>query len=428
MENKALKGITHGWAQRALSTTRLAASAAQLATRRLVGASGETDFSIGIDLAAELDAMKGMAMKVGQILSYMDGILPEETHRALRTLQTGGRPVEFDTMRAVIEQELGGKLESLFDSFDPNPVASASIGQVYRAVLRGKPVAVKVQYPQVRETMDADFGRLKVLSRVASLATEVDGVALVNELRERIDEECDYRREAQHLTDFRRAFAGDPQVLIPDSCADRSGERVLTMDWCEGRGFYEFLEKATREERTSVGLLLARFAYRSLFVHQALNADPHPGNYLFQGDGRVVFLDFGCVRSFDPGYLERERVLARVVVEDRRRDFREALLATGMVPSPNGFDFDAHWQLLTHQYAPYRVPHFRFDFEYVKRAGEFGHPSNPNLRRLAIPPAWIWIQRLQFGLHAVLARLEAEGNFAEILQEALDEPVVALSA
>jgi len=164
------------------------------------------------------------------------------------------------------------------------------------------------------------------------------------------------------------------------------------------------------------------FALRCLFGAGVVNADPHPGNYLFPDDGRVVFLDFGCVRRFDRAFLDAERALARAVVEGRRSDFRELAMATGMVPNARGFDFDLHWEMLHHQYQPFCSPRFAFTSEFVRRGMDLARPSNPNLRKLAIAPQWIWMQRLLWGLYAVLARLRAEGPFADELRTALEQP------
>jgi predicted unusual protein kinase regulating ubiquinone biosynthesis (AarF/ABC1/UbiB family) len=415
-----LDGIARGLGKRLWATSRVATAAAHLAARRLMGARGAQDGIIGESLAHELDQMKGMAMKVGQILSYFEGILPAETHAALRRLQQGSRPVAFPVMLQVIERAFGQQLEALFDRFDRNPVASASIGQVYRAELRGAPVAVKVQYPGIRETMDGDFSRLGWIAKIASAATAVDGSALAAELRNRVGEECDYEREATYGNAFAAAFSADPAVSIPRAFPDRTRPTVLTTEWAEGESFYQLASRPDDARRNAAAMALVRFAYRSFFELATLNADPHPGNYLFPADGRVVFLDFGCVRAFDPAFVEAERRLARVVIEGRRADFRDAVVATGMVPRPDHFDFDIHFAMLSHQWEPYRPSSFRFTPGYLARGVEFSRPGNPNLRRIAIPPAWIWLQRLQWGLHAVLVRLSAEGDFRAALRPWLD--------
>jgi predicted unusual protein kinase regulating ubiquinone biosynthesis (AarF/ABC1/UbiB family) len=418
-----LEGIRRGWGKRLMSTGRIAASATRLAARRLVGAEGEADGRIGEALARELDEMKGMAMKVGQILSYFDGVLPPATHDALRKLQQGTRPVAFERMAEVVTAAFGRPPSELFDRFETEPIASASIGQVYRAVYDGRDVAVKVQYPGIRETIAADFQRLGRFASLASLATAVDGAALVTELRERFAEECDYEREAVHGNAFADAFASDPEVAIPRAITERTRSTVITSEWAPGTDFYAFVEHADAERRNAVAQVLVRFAYRSFFELGTLNADPHPGNYLFPAGGPVTFLDFGCVRRFEAEFVETQRRLARVILDDRRREFRDALVATGMVPNPDRFDFDLHWDLLAHQWAPYRAPGFRFTPDYLAHAADFSRPGNPNLRKLAIPPPWIWLQRLQWGLHAVLVRLGAEGDFATPLRALLDTPL-----
>jgi predicted unusual protein kinase regulating ubiquinone biosynthesis (AarF/ABC1/UbiB family) len=422
-----IASIRRGWGERLVSSGRIASTAARLAARRVIGAQeGQRDGALGDALAAELDKMKGMAMKIGQIMSYMDGALPEEAHRALRSLQRGATAMRYETMADVIREAFDADVDGLFDDFQREPIASASIGQVYRARYQGQDVAVKVQYPSIRETIAGDFSQLETFSRLASIATAVDGPALVAELRERFVEECDYEREAAHQDAFRRAFADDPVLRVPAAVLERTRTTVLTSEWCPGEDFYAFLETASSDRKSEVGLQLTRFAYRSLYGLATLNADPHPGNYLFPDDGSIVMLDFGCVRHFDQEMLDAERVLASAVLDDERAAFRDALMATGMVGDERRFDFDQYWEMLCWQYAPYRQKSFRFTTDYLKRAMEFNGPSNPNLRRLRIPPAWIWMARLQYGLHAVLTRLDAEAPFGDVLRQALDSPVEPL--
>lgn len=426
-DGEALDGITHGWGRRALSTGRVAASALRLAGRRLVGrADGAVDGRIGEALVRELDQMKGLAMKVGQILSYFDGVLPPETHAALRRLQVGQRGVRFEVIAERIEAEFGAGPDALFEDFERQPVAAASIGQVHRARFEGRPVAVKVQYPAVLDTFEADFGRIGKLAKLASMATAVDGAALADELRARVVEECDYRREAAWQARFAAAWAErlPEAVRVPEVIGARSGGAVLTTGWCEGVDFYRFVEQAPAERRSAAGLVLARVALESFFCLGAVNADPHPGNYLFEppDGGRVVLLDFGCVRAFDRAYVERERAVARAVLADDRAAFREAVLATGMVPRPDRFDFGRWFEMMAWQYRPYRARPggFRFDPAYIEEGAQFNGTRETNLRRVALPPPWIWWMRLIWGLHAVLARLGAEGDFAAVMGGALD--------
>jgi predicted unusual protein kinase regulating ubiquinone biosynthesis (AarF/ABC1/UbiB family) len=424
-----LPRIRHRWGERSLSLGKVAAGAARIAGRRVFGAEeGLADAELGASMARELDGMKGLSMKVGQILSYMDGVLPEPTQAALRHLQRGSRPVAFEVIEAAIAAAFdGSSVDSLFESFERVPVAAASIGQVHRARYGGQDVAVKVQYPEVRRTFESDFSKLRGLARFASLATAVDGLAIADELRDRIVEECDYSREADAQDEFRRALAHVDSVVVPAIVRERTRASVLTSEWMEGDDFYTFLERSDPARRNRAALTLVETALHSLFAYGAIQADPHPGNYVFLEDGRVALLDFGCVHRFDPGYLAAERRLASVVVDDRRADFDAALLATGMVPKPAKFDFDVHYAMVRHLYAPYTVPHFRFTSAYIREGARFNGPGNPNLRRLAIPPSWIWIQRLLVGLHSVLTRLGAEGDFRAIMRRALAREIDAVA-
>ncbi|MGE0323315.1 MAG: ABC1 kinase family protein [Polyangiaceae bacterium] len=422
MSKRELDGIGRGWG-RLVSTGKAASSAVRLAGAQLFKAAPGKQEQLGELLAAELDQMKGMAMKIGQILSYMDGALPEEAQGALRKLQAGTRSVRFEVMQAAIEESLGGTLGDLFDSFESEPIASASVGQVYRARFQGRDVAVKVQYPGIRDTIHADFSRFEGFSRIASLATAVDGPAIVSELRERFEEECDYRREAEWQNWFLERFAEQQGVYVPQAIGARSSETVLTSEWVSGSDFYEFATEAVAARKQAAARTLLIFALRSLFELGCLNADPHPGNYLFpptdQGEQLVVFLDYGCVRRLDADFVRHEKRLFELVLDDRRDEFESALLATRMVTKPKRFDFDFHWQLMCHQWAPYRTDDFEFTSEYIRAGAQFTGPSNPNLRLLAFPPQWIWVQRLIWGLHSVLARLGACGNFRELARTVL---------
>lgn len=411
-----------GWLSRLASTGRLAGAAARLGARRLLGREeGEPDERLGEALADELDHMKGMAMKLGQVLSYFEGVLPGGTHQALQRLQLGVTAMGPERVAAAVEADLGAPPADLFERFDEEPVASASIGQVHRARHAGREVAVKVQYPGVADTVESDVARLRAVARIASLGSAVDGLAVVEELRERFAEECSYVREAEAQRAFRRAFADDPGVAIPGVVEARSGETVLTTEWMEGRSFYAFARGAPAAERAAAARVLLRFAHRSFWSLGAINADPHPGNYLFPEPAPPVgFLDFGCVRRFDRAFVEEERRIARAILDGDRRGFRAAVLEADRVAREAGFDWPSYWRLARHQYAPYLRGRFRFDLAYVRRGMELAGPGNPSLRRLRVPPAWIWLQRLHWGLHAVLARLEVEGDFATLFREILD--------
>lgn len=413
-----------GLAARLRATGKVAAAGARLAARRALGREGDPDLALGESIARELDRMKGIAMKAGQVLSYFEGMLPVSTHEALRVLQTGVTAMPYPRVVEVLAEEFGRPPEELFESFEREPAAAASIGQVHRARFEGRDVAVKIQYPHLAETIEADFRRLRPFSRLVSLGTAVDGPGIADDIAAHLAEECDYRAEAASQEWFREAWSDDPRIAIPAVVPERSSRRVLTTAWAEGDDFYAFAERAGEPERHAAAATLLRFAFGSLFGLGRANADPHPGNYVFPPgaprDAPIVFLDFGCVHRFGAAFLETERNLARAVLDDRPDEFRRRLDASGLVASPRGFDYDLQWRMQRLQYAPFGDPEFEYSTRFVREVMELSGPSNPNLRRLAVTDEWVWYQRLVWGLHAVLARLGARGPFDELFREMLD--------
>ena len=400
-------------------TSRAARLAVTGAARHALWGSEDADRALGEALVAELDSLKGLAMKVGQILSYLDAGIPEETQAALQALQRGVTPLSINVIDTVLIDALGGTHQELFDDFDTLPIAAASIGQVHRATWKGQPVAVKVQYPNVIDTIDADAQQLARLGRLAGMATAVDGAAIVRELHERLREECDYHLEAQNLLTFRSFFDGDPAITIPSLVPERSAETVLTTSWCDGDALEDFIATASPEERSAAGMVLARFTWTTLWRHGILHGDPHPGNQRYRTDG-VVFLDFGCVRRLSKGYRAAERRLVWAVLDGDRRRFRAACIDSGVAAGPR-FNFEMHWEMMRYFWRPYLSARGQFPRDYMAGAQRFMGPTNPNGRQMGIPPEAIWMMRVSWGLHAVLARLETAGPLGDMLRATLEE-------
>jgi predicted unusual protein kinase regulating ubiquinone biosynthesis (AarF/ABC1/UbiB family) len=427
-------------------------TAGRLAGRRLLGLrAGERDLEFGELLTGQLDQMKGLAMKVGQIVSYLDVPLPEAVQEQLARLQTGQRGMPPAQVRQVIEAALGRPLEALFEAFVESPVAAASIGQVHRAVVSrgeaskaaGWPVAVKVQYPEIARSFGDDLRAVGRLSSLASLASAVDGRALVDEIRQRLVEECDYLREARAQAAFARAFADDRDVIVPAVVTERSAATVLTTAWIEGESFSALrpaagaepgTEAAAQVRRDAVAATLVRFAYRSLWQLAAIQADPHPGNFVFPvgsaehpAPGRVAFLDFGCVRLLEPAMVEALRGIAAAIRDGDRPRFRQATQALGVVGKPKSFDYEHFFAVMEHLHRPLLAPRFAFDPDYVREGYALNGPGSPNARTMAMPPAYIWVARLQWGLWSILARLRARGAFRGMMDELLASPIDPLS-
>ncbi len=280
-------------------------------------------------LVKVLGGMRGAAMKVGQTLSAVDlGLVPEELRpemqEILASLQHSAEPVSFEAIRKVIEGDLGASLSSAFKDFDPDPLAAASIGQVHRATLRdGREVAVKAQYPGISEAIRADMKNLRLgLKLLNVIAPGIDTAAIADELRERIAEELDYELEAENQRAMSRAYRGHPFVSVPDAITEVSRERVIVSEYVEGKRFAEARE-APQAERNRIGEILVRFYVNGPLRHRLLNGDPHPGNSLFMGDGRVAFVDFGFFKRMSAPEVESLKATTRAT---HQRD-AEALLA-----------------------------------------------------------------------------------------------------
>ena len=259
-----------------------------------------------------LGNMKGAAMKVGQVASFIDtGAFPPEFQERIQAklaeLRDAAPRVSFDQMRKVMEGDLGEKLADVFAEFDEDAVAAASIGQVYRARLHdGREVAVKVQYPGVGQAVRADLQNLGLIMRVAKrIAPGMDSKAMTAEIRERLTDELDYEHEAQQQRAFARMWRHHPFIYVPNVITELCSEHVLVSEWVEAKGYEEVREMdvATRDR---FGEIVFRFFFGSLYRNGHFSGDPHPGNYRLMADGRVAFLDFGMTKRVSREDLENE--------------------------------------------------------------------------------------------------------------------------
>ena len=233
----------------------------------------------------------------------------------------------------MIESELGAPPDQVFAQWDPEPIAAASIGQVHRAITRdGQAVAVKVQYPGIAETMAADLDNVALLRRMLRItAPSQDVDALITELRDRVLEELDYRREAANQTLLHDYFDGHPTISVPAIIGELSTQRVVTSELVTGARFAE-LADWPQEERDLAGETMYRFVFRSLYEMHAFNGDPHPGNYLFHGGGKVTFLDFGMVKHFtDADVLPLMQMARNLCVEGDPARFRASMEVAGFL-------------------------------------------------------------------------------------------------
>jgi predicted unusual protein kinase regulating ubiquinone biosynthesis (AarF/ABC1/UbiB family) len=391
-------------------------------------------------IVAVLGTMKGAAMKLGQVMSFLDvGLVPEEYREEfqheLAKLRDAAPKVSFKQMRRVIEDDLQEPVGEVFASFDEDPIASASIGQVYRAKLRegGREVAVKVQYPGVAAAVRADMQNLDMIMRLLKRMTpQLDVKAIAAEIRDRIGEELDYELEAQNQRSLGRIFEGHPFIVVPEVVSSLSRERVLVSELVRGVGFEE-LKGYSQEQRDRIGEIVFRFFLGCLYRHRQFSGDPHPGNFMLLADGRVAFLDFGLFKRLEAGPVELELAAQRAVSEQDAAALHALLGGSGFLPEPERVDpqellefvGDAIWWYTTDEVVEL-TPEIATQVMI-----ESSDPRSRHFRAMRhqdMRAEHLFGRRMEMLTLAVLAQLRARGNWHRIAREWIygDPPVTEL--
>ena len=373
------------------------------------------------DVTEELGSMKGALMKLGQMASYIDEDMPQTFRTAMARLQHNAPPMSPALASSVIADELGDVPERIFARWDPLPFAAASIGQVHRAItLQGKAVAVKVQYPGIARTITSDVRNVALLRRVAAAAFPgLDTRSLIDELGERLAEEGDYVLEAENQTLFARYYEGHPVIHVPHVVSELSTTRVLTSELVVGSRFDDVL-RWNQHERNMAAETINRFVSRSLYRLHAFNGDPHPGNYLFHGQGRVSFLDFGLTKHFRAEDLAPLADAVRfLVIENDGDRFRESLERAGFlrpgapVPTEAVVDRFGLFYATVRRDAQMTITP-AYASAIVRRFFDSRGPLAPYSD---VPRAYVVLQRINLGLYAVLGSLHATANWRRIAEE-----------
>jgi len=388
-----------------------------------------------------LGTMKGAAMKIGQLASFIDTeFLPPEYRdlyqAKLADLRTSAPPMPWKKVRSVLEEEWEDPVEELFEDFSHDAAAAASIGQVHRATLPdGRVVAVKIQYPGVAEALRADMQNAGMIMRLAkALAPGLDAKAAAAELKERVLEELDYEYEAQNQRAFSRGYRGHPFIYVPDVITRLSRGRVLVTEWVDGVGFDEVKERP-QAERDRFAEIVFRFCFGSVYHLQHFNADAHPGNYILMDDGKVAFLDFGMTKKLDIEQIQLEQMALDAAIRKDPEALRQSLHDLGFVKHPSKLDADRlmdHVMLVGGWYledGEYEVSARRV-MKIIESASDPRSEYYSLMRRESLPAEELMGRRMETGLIAVLAQLGAKRNWHRIMREWVyaDEPATELGA
>jgi predicted unusual protein kinase regulating ubiquinone biosynthesis (AarF/ABC1/UbiB family) len=391
-------------------------------------------------IVAALGTMKGAAMKLGQVMSFLDvGLVGEEYReefqRELAKLRDAAPTVSFKQMRRVIEDDLEEPVSKVFASFDEEPIAAASIGQVYRATLHdGREVAVKVQYPGVAAAVRADMQNLDMIMRLLKRMTPgMDAKAIATEIRERIGEELDYELEAQNQSTLARIFRGHPFIMVPEVVTSLSRERVLVSEFVRGVGFEE-LKTRSQAERDRIGEIVFRFFLGCLYRHRQFSGDPHPGNFMLLADGRVAFLDFGLFKRMSSEPVALELACQRAVSEGDASELHRLLAQSGFLPEPDRVDPEhllafigsAIWWYTTADEPVQLTPEIATEVMIESsdpRSSYFAEMRHQDMR-----PEHLFGRRMELLTLAVLSQLRARANWHRIAREWMygDDPLTEL--
>ena len=392
-------------------------------------------------LVDQLAAMRGAAMKAGQVLSTVEfpGLDPDQSaylQSRLASLRDDVPAVGWREIHTVLEQEWGSAPDRVLDRIDPEPAAAASIGQVHRGRTReGVEVAVKVQYPGIGEAVEADMRNLRMLSPfLRRLMPGLEVRSVLAELAERISAECDYELEAQSHRRVARFWRGHPLVRVPDVDTALSRRRVLVSEWVEGAGFDEVAE-ASDPVRDRFAEIVYRFFYSSAGELDVALGDPHPGNYLLCADDRVAFFDFGMVRELPRGYLRREGAVFAAIREENPSALLRAMRELGYLPGLSaewdasvllGQMREAGWWFLGEQ--PIRLAPedlWRGTESLRERSDD---QALEQMRRMTLPTEALLLRRMEGLLFQIASTLRAEADWRALLSELVEgaEPATPL--
>ncbi|MDP4510581.1 ABC1 kinase family protein [Nonomuraea turcica] len=391
---------------------RLGGKSAEIVAQEVQQRTAEQVFKV-------LGELKGGAMKLGQALSIFEAALPPEIvgpYRATLTkLQDAAPPLPVSTVHKVLTEQLGDDWRDHFRSFDDQPTAAASIGQVHKAVWHdGREVAVKIQYPGAGKALLGDFAQLARLGKLFGvLLPGLDMKAVLSELRERVAEELDYLREAEAQHAFALEFDGDPDFHVPDVIA--ANEMVLVTEWMDGTPLSRVITEGTQEERDHAGLLFVRFLFCSPARVGMLHADPHPGNFRMLANGKLGVLDFGAVNRMPDGYPRVFGQLMRIFNQGDMETVVTGLRQEGFIRSDIEIDPDALRAFLAPYVEPTAVEEFTFSREWLQAQAAGVTDLRPGnvVRQLNLPTSYVLIHRVHAAGVGVLCQLGTTARFRD---------------
>jgi predicted unusual protein kinase regulating ubiquinone biosynthesis (AarF/ABC1/UbiB family) len=386
---------------------------------------------------------KGVLMKAGQMFSMVDAnsigngeLAPYQ--KALMRLQADAPPMDLQLAKEILQADLGRPVEELFAEFSNEPMAAASIGQVHRAVLHdGRQVVVKIQYPGAAEAIRDDLANTELLATFFRFASSASGTTMPDlrhashEIADRISEEVDYRHEAANIIAFWDLYRDHPFIRVPEVICEASGDRVLTMTYLDGLD-WAAAQQADQELKDTWTEVIHRFFMGSGRHANLAHCDPHPGNYRFDLDGRVGFVDFGCVLVLPECHRRRSVGMFRAALDGRKQDLRDLMVESGYFAGDSTITADEAYQWWAELIDEWLIPQpATYTLGASQRAIhnliDVRSPDHPG-RRMSIPEGFALFPRVTLGLAAICATLGATIHARSIVDEidGIAEPITPL--
>ncbi len=384
------------------------------------------------DIYDALSKLKGSALKVAQMMSMDEGVLPRAYTEKFAQAQYSAPPLSYPLVVKTFKSQLGSSPSELFDSFSKNAVAAASIGQVHRAGKDGKKLAVKVQYPGVASSISSD---LKIVRPIVGTMLNISTSEMnhyLQEVEERLMEETDYKLELERSVIISKACETIEGLEFPTYYPEYSAERILTMDWLQGQHLSEFLKSEPSQEiRDKIGQVLWEFYDFQIHELRQVHADPHPGNFLFREDGTIGVIDFGCIKEFRKDFYDHYFQLMIPEVTNNDQAFESLLFELDFLLKADSPEEVAHFKKVYFEVhhllaQPFFVDEFDFsDTHYFARIYALSevYQNDKMLRKAKAargPRDAIYLNRTYFGLYSLLhklgARIQTKSRVRRVLE------------
>ena len=419
-------------------TSRLLLSGAKIAAREVAGRLGGDDSKLANkirqteELVATLSQLKGAAMKAGQLVSLeFSDILPPEVVAILRQLHDSSTFMPFDQVRYILSRELGPNKLSELEDLSPQPIAAASIGQVHRATLQGREVAVKVQFPGVDKSIDSD---LAIVRRIVNIGIQLRGKTvdidpMFSEIASGLKKEADYLLEAANVESYRSKITGQGYI-IPTVYHDYTTKQVLCLSYESGERIGDWIKTSPSEESVEhFSKLIINLLIDELFTHGFMQTDPNFGNFLYRSkEGRLVLLDFGATNAFSKDLRQLVRQLLKSIFEQRFDEVMELIFANGYLSGEESREtVDLFLQLiqkLTYMFQAAHQPFHYRDEAWLKDIRELITKFALSVQYSAPPHQLFFLNRKLSGMFHLLKELDLKMDMTSFLQRALEIPII----